>query len=277
MLEQFNQLSQLTQLPLHFALVVFRIAGLMVFAPVVGSDKIPRTVKFYTAVAMALCVCSSPWAMPRPESIPDSPFLLIAGIAGEILFGLLAGLLLSLVFITARWAGGIAGQQMGFNMAGNFNPTADFGGNPLGDVYFILTLLIFLSLDAHTSMMVGVFRSFEAVPPLSFALNTDLLDLFVNTLGGATGLAMRIAAPVCTAMLVVDLSLGMLGKTIPSLNLLSVGLSIRAGVGLILCIFGLYMTSELLVDAINNGLLLTEELWLQPPAQALAQAGGAGG
>ena len=277
MLDQFSQFSQLTQLPLHFALVVFRIAGLMVFAPVIGSDKIPRTIKFYMAVALALCVCSSPAAVPRAESIPESPWLVAAGIAGEILFGLLTGLLLSLVFITARWAGGIAGQQMGFNMAGNFNPTADFGGNPLGDVYFILTLLLFLQLDAHTAMMVGVFRSFEAVPPLAFAMNNDLLDLFVGALGGATGLAMRIATPVCTAMLVVDLSLGMLGKTIPSLNLLSVGLSIRAGVGLILCIFGLYMTGELLVDAINNGLLLTEDLWLRPPASVVATTGGAGG
>lgn len=254
-------LEPLVNLPLHFALIVFRLAGLMVFAPLVGSDRLPRPIKLYLAVALALCVCGSIGRMPRPTEIPESPWLLIVGIGGEIAFGLITGLLLSLAFVAAQWAGGLAGQQMGFNMAGNFNPTADFGASPLGDAYFILTLLLFLHLDFHEAMIVGVFRSFDALPPLSVGVNPASLELLVGGVGGAAALAMRLAAPICTAMLVVDLSLGMLGKTIPSLNLLSVGLSVRALVGLVVVILGLTLTGTLLVEALDGGVQLAETLW----------------
>lgn len=254
-------LEQLINLPLHFALIVFRFAGLMVFAPLVGSDRLPRPIKVYVALALALCMCGSIARMPRPAEIPDSPWLLAVGIGGEIAFGLITGLLLSLAFVAAQWAGGLAGQQMGFNMAGNFNPTADFGGSPLGDAYFILTLLLFLHLDFHNLMIVGVFRSFDAMPPLSVGVNSDSLALLTSALGGSAALAMRLAAPICTAMLVVDLSLGMLGKTIPSLNLLSVGLSVRALVGLVVVILGLTLTASLLVEALDGGVQLAETLW----------------
>jgi flagellar biosynthesis protein FliR len=68
---------------------------------------------------------------------------------------------------------------------------------------------------------------------------------------------MRVAAPVCVAMLVVDLSLGMLGKTIPSLNLLSVGLSIRALVGITVVITGISMTGVLFGRAMSDAIDLT--------------------
>ena len=259
----------LAELPQLFALVVFRLAGLMMVAPLVGSDKIPRPIKLYIAVAMALCMCATIGRMPRPDVMPDSPWRLAVGLGGELAFGLLAGTLLTLAFVAARWAGGLAGQQMGFNMAGNFNPTADFGGSPLGDAYFFLTLLLFLQMDGHHAMVLGVRESFDALPPLSVGLDRDGLDLFTRMVGGATGLAMRIAGPVCVAMLVVDLSLGMLGKTIPALNLLSVGLSVRAMVGLAVVILGLSVTGSLLVGAMNDGLDLTRLLWNNDAAGAV--------
>ncbi len=260
----------LAELPQLFALVVFRLAGLMMIAPVLGSDKLPRPIKLYIAVAMALCMCATIGEMPRPAAMPGSPWQLAVGLGGELAFGLLAGSMLSLGFVAARWAGGLAGQQMGFNMAGNFNPTADFGGSPLGDAYFFLAILLFLHMDGHHAMVLGIRESFEALPPLSVGLDRDGLELFTRMVAGATALALRIAGPVCVAMLVVDLSLGMLGKTIPALNLLSVGLSIRTMIGLTMVILGLAVTGSLLVGAMNDSLDLTRMLWHDEAAGAAA-------
>lgn len=254
-------LEQLVQLPQVFALIAFRLAGLMVFAPLIGSDRLPKMIKLYLAGAMSLAMCMSVGQMPLPEEMPQTPWQLAVGIGGEIAFGLLTGLMLSFAFVAARWAGGLAGQQMGFNMAGNFNPAADLGDNPLGDAFFILTLFIFLQMDGHNAMVLGVRESFEAMPPLSVGVDQGSLDLFTGALAGATALAMRLAAPICVTMLVVDLSLGMLGKTIPSLNLLSVGLSIRAMVGLVVVVLGLSLTGMLLVDALEEGIAVTQLLW----------------
>ncbi len=253
-------MANLLGVPQQFALVTFRLAGLMVLAPMLGSDRIPRPVKLYLALSMTLSLAVG-GGLPGPEVLPEEPWLMAAGVVGELAFGLLAGLLLSIAFNAARWAGGVAGQQMGFNLAGALDARSDVGGNPLGDLYFILTLFLFLALDGHHAMLLGVRESFEHVPPLAFGVDKNTLDLLVDSLAACATLALRIAAPICCAMLVVDLALGMLGKTIPALNLLSVGLSLRAIIGIIIVVTGLSATAYLLTNALDEGLDMATQLW----------------
>lgn len=254
-------LSDLLNFPIQFALVVFRLAGLMVFAPLIGSGRIPKRIKLYFACVLALAMVAS---MPAPAEIPESPWLLAVGIGGEIMFGIALGTVLSLVFVAAQIAGGVAGQQMGFNLSGTFNPQSDFGGEPLSDLYFILTLMLFLLMDGHHAMMLGIRNSFDYLPPLSVSINASLLDAVTGMLMSAMTLAVRIAAPVAVAMLVVDLALGMVGKTIPQMNLMSVGLSLRALTGMIIVIFGLALTGIVLSDALADAMTLAENLWTTP-------------
>ena len=255
--------AALEPLAVQFCLVFFRISGLMIFAPMIGSERIPKRVKLLFASVLSVLTIST---LPPGQfvSIPDDPWLVTAGIGGEILFGLAMGVILSLTFIAVQWAGGLAGQQMGFNMAGNFNPTSDFGGSPLGDAYYILALLVFLLMDGHHAMMLGIRSSFDALPPLSVGLGNGVGETVVDMLAAATVLVVRLAAPVAVAMLVVDLSLGMVGKTIPQMNLLSVGLSVRATVGLIIVIFGLAFTGVVLSESIQEALDVAELFWTTP-------------
>ena len=254
-------LTTLTSLPQQFALVFFRIAGLMVFAPLIGSSRIPKRIKILFAGVLTLAMVG---LMPAAVRIPEEPWLLALGLGGELIFGVALGTILSLVFVAAQFAGGIAGQQMGFNLAGTFSPQAEIGNAPLSDLYFILTLLLFLLMDGHHAMMLGVRDSFDYLPPLSAAMDQHLLDVVSGMLMSATTLAVRVAAPVSVAMLVVDLSLGMVGKTIPQMNLLSVGLSLRSLAGLVIVILGLGLTATVLSHALNDAMTLAENVWKPP-------------
>ena len=258
-------LEAILNFPIQFTLVFFRLAGLMVFAPLIGSNRIPKRIKLYFTGVLALAMIGS---MPAPVAMPASLWQLAAGLGGELLFGIALGTILSLVFVAAQFAGGVAGQQMGFNMAGNIDPRSDFGGDPLSDVYFILTLMLFLAMDGHHSMMLGIRRSFDYLPPLSVGIDREILDAVAGALMSATTLAVRVAAPVAVAMLVVDLALGMVGKTIPQMNLMSVGLSLRALSGLLVVIFGLGLTAIVLGDALTQAVDLAELIWISPQERA---------
>ena len=88
------------------------------------------------------------------------------GIGGELIFGLVMGMGLSLAFVAVNWAGDIMGQLMGMNMAATFDP--QFGGSSLvGDLYFMLALITFLLVRGHHAMILGLADSFEALPLLS--------------------------------------------------------------------------------------------------------------
>src|SRR3954468_4399740 len=88
--------------PMAFVLVVFRLAGMMLFAPLFGSTRIPRRVKALLVLILAM---ASTATFEKPVVLPESLWEVTAGIVGEMLFGLAMGMVLGFVFVAAQWAG----------------------------------------------------------------------------------------------------------------------------------------------------------------------------
>ncbi len=230
-----------------YVLVMFRIAGMMIFAPLLGSAVIPKRVKALIALVLAMSIARglTPPAVPV-NSLP----LLAVGIAGEIIFGLSIGMMLSLVFIATQWTGEVVGQQMGLNLAETFDPEFGASGSIIGNLYFMLSLVIFISVNGHESMLRGVRASFDALPLLSVGINQSLLSMFLGLFEAATELALQLAAPVLVTLLIVDLALGFIGKTMPQLNVMSAGLTVRSMVGMLVLIIGISLTSRVIRHAL---------------------------
>ena len=241
-----------------FVLVFFRLAGMMLFAPLFGSTRIPRRVRALLVLVLAFGVAPT----VRPAVLPGTTWELAMAIGGEMAFGLAMGMALSLVFVAAQWAGEMIGQQMGLNLSEVFDPQFGASGSVLGELYFMLTLVVFLTVDGHHDMLRGVHESFAALPLLSVGVDRGVFETVIGLLGGATILAIRLAAPMLVTMLVVDLVLGLIGKTMPQMNVMSAGLTLRAVVGMVIVIVGLSMTSSVLRDAVLDAMAQTRAWWV---------------
>ena len=241
-----------------FVLVFFRTVGLMLAAPLFGSAKIPRRVKVMLALVMSAGLVNG---VAIPPDMPDGILQLTFGIGGELVFGLIMGLGLSLTFIAISWAGEIMGQQMGFNLAETFDPAMGSGGSLVGDLYFMLTLVIFMFLNGHHAMIQGLAASFKTLPLLKAGMTADLFEIFTGLLTAATVLAMKVAAPMLVTMLVVDVALGFLGKTVPQINVMNAGLTLRSGLGIAVLVVGLILTSEVMRQSLFHSLETITGVW----------------
>jgi len=244
-------LDSLVQYVPTFVLVFFRILGLMMFAPLLGSTVIPKRVKGLFAAVLALGIAPG---IATLADVPGTTWELSLGIAGEMLFGVTMGMVMSFVFIAAQWAGEIVGQQMGLNMGAVFDPQFGQSGSLVGTMYFMLSQVIFLSppINGHHAMLRGLRQSFDTLPLLSVGVTRDLLDMILGLLTASTMLAVQMAAPVLITMIVVDLAMGFVGKTMPQLNIMSAGLSIRAILGMILLVIGLMLTGQVIQHAMER-------------------------
>jgi flagellar biosynthetic protein FliR len=251
--------SALSYVPV-FVLVLFRVAGFMLFAPLFGSARIPKRVRTLIAVVLALGLTSS---VMQPPNLPQDYLSLAMAIGGEICFGLAMGMILSFVFIAAQWAGEIIGQQLGFNIAETFDPQFGASSSMIGDMYYMMTLVIFLIIGGHRQMIRGVRDSFDTLPLMSVAIDRSVFDLVVRMLETATMLALRLAAPILVTMLIVDMTLGFLGKTMPQMNVMTMGLSIKALVGLCVLIIGvmLFSTPNVLQNGLNESIATVRLVW----------------
>src|SRR5688500_17635585 len=249
-------ISLLTLVP-TFVLVFFRLAGMMLFAPLFGSTRIPRRVRALLVLLLALGVTPG----VQRAVLPGSTWELAMAIGGEMAFGLAMGMALSLVFVAAQWAGELIGQQMGLNLSEVFDPQFGSAGSVLGELYFMLTLVVFLTIDGHHAMLLGVRDSFTELPLLSVGVDRGVFDTVIGLLGGATVLAIRLAAPMLVTMLIVDLVLGLVGKTMPQMNVMSAGLTLRAVVGMVMLIVGLSLTSGVIRDAVSRAMWQARVGW----------------
>jgi flagellar biosynthetic protein FliR len=110
-------------------------------------------------------------------------------------------------------------------------------------------------------MLAGVRDSFTALPLLSVGVDRTVFDTTIGLLGGATVLAIRLAAPMLVTMLIVDLVLGLIGRTMPQMNVMSAGLTLRAVVGLLVVILGIALTASVLTSAVTHAMEQARAGW----------------
>ena len=171
------------------------------------------------------------------------------------------GTVMSFVFIAVQWAGEIIGQQMGFNISEVFDPSMGAQGSLIGDAYFMLTLVVFLVVGGHRAMLQGVYASFKILPLLSPGIDEPLLHMMAALLMSATILAIQLAAPMLVATLVVDLVLGLIGKTMPAMNVMSMGLTLRTVVGIIVVFVGMGLTVQVIRGAVLDSMMKMWDGW----------------
>jgi flagellar biosynthetic protein FliR len=251
-------LTALQNLVPVFLLVFFRLAGMALFAPLFGSARIPKRVRLLLILVLAMAMTTS---VKPPPQLPDNAWDAAIGIAGEMAFGLAMGTIMSFVFIACQWAGEIIGQQMGLNLGEVFDPSFGAQASLIGDLYFMLTLVVFLAVGGHRVMLQAVHTSFEVLPLLSLGMNASLLHLLTGLLQTSTIMAMRLAAPMLITMLVVDLILGLIGKTVPQMNVMAAGLSLRSLVGMFVVIIGLTLTTRVMRESVLQSMQTVWDQW----------------
>src|SRR5262249_19807246 len=135
-----------------------------------------------------------------------------------------------------------------------FDPQFGSQGSIVGEMYFMLTLVIFLLVRGHHAMLIGVHESFRSLPLLSVGMNMALFDMLVGLFNACTALAIQLAAPMLVTMLIVELALGFIGKTVPQFNVMTAGLSMRSLVGTVVLIVGLMLSSDVIKGAVLDSM-----------------------
>ncbi len=241
---------ELLKLPLllpGLVLVMFRVLGLALTAPLFSATAIPRRVKI--GLAMAVAMMTFPMVQPMMPSELTFPQAL-AGVVGEMMIGLGIGYGLSMIFAAAQLAGSMIDQQAGMALGHVLNPGLESSSTVMGQLLFFVVMGIFLAMNGHVAVVRALMESFAQVPPLGFQVTPSITDLLVGLMTSSFVLAIRLAGPVLTAIFLVTLAKGFISRTVPQLNILAVGFSITSMVALIMTAASMTFAQDVLVDEI---------------------------
>ena len=216
-----------------FMMVVIRVSGIFVAAPVFGSRLIPATVRGLIAMVLALLLL--PTVESAPAGTSDHTLLLIGALGREAIIGLLLGFMAMLVFVGVQVAGQILDIEMGFGMMNVINPILNQEVPVMGNFQHLLAVLVFLSINGHHILLTAVQQSFMILPP-SAAIDLGgegLVTVFVRVFAQMFLTAVRIAAPAIAAMFLASVALGLIARTVPQMNIFIIGLPIKMLTGLL--------------------------------------------
>ena len=234
-----------------FALALFRVSGLVLTAPVYGSTVVPVRIRVaLTLVATAMIFPVVRRQVPVDVSLSSA----VVGGIGELMIGATIGLAVSILLMGAEVAGEMVSQQAGISLSEVINPLMDSQSSIIGQIYVIVLTLLFLLAGGHRAVMASLLDTFQVIPVLSFRPGESIVLLFVETLSSAFMMGIRLAAPVLIALFLSGTALGFLSRTMPQLNILSVGFTLRALITLSVAAIALGACQGLLLDAVWDGL-----------------------
>ncbi len=213
-----------------FALLLARTSGFFAVAPIFSWTTVPMRVRAGFALVVTVF-----FAMTAPVRIASEGVGLLQAtiiLTQEILCGAGLGLAARLVYLGIQQGGRIVGRQMGMMMAAVMDPTTGERSQPLGIFFDMSFMLLFLAAGGHRLLLVVLARSYEGLP-VGAAPNFPALADGIITAGSMMLLfALKLAAPVLAAFLMLGVVLAVLARVLPEMNLLLTSLPMRVGMGL---------------------------------------------
>jgi flagellar biosynthetic protein FliR len=215
-----------------FLLVLARVAGLVIAAPMFGHLLVPVRVRAGLAAVLAVALTPAIAAastVPPPESV----WTLAGALVVESALGALIGFCAQLVFAGVQLGGQLAGMQIGFGMVNLVDPQSHSQVTIVAEWQNLFTLLVFLVLDVHHLLVAALFETFRTAPPGEIAIAAPGLRAAVGLAASIFTLGVRVTAPVLIALLLTNATLGLLARAVPQLNIMVVGFPLNVGVGLV--------------------------------------------
>lgn len=253
-------------------LVAFRLAGVLLFSPVIAGASIPNTAKVLLVVMFSATIY--PTLSPEWHITPDMSLVTLGQVMfTETLIGATIGFIVTIPIVAMQLAGSIMGMQMGLGLAQVFNP--EMGGNSgvVDQLMFYLAVAIFVSIGGLDIMFMSLVRTYEFIPLGHMALEATPMDLLTGLMHSAYELALRVAAPVLAIMFLETLSSGVLMKTIPQINILSIGFAIKSVAGIVGLIGALIAIESVFIDELRNTMVIVMD-WITLGAPTTGVIGG---
>lgn len=207
-----------------------RVLALFTAAPVFSLRVIPMRTKI--GLAFFISLAAQPSLVGQPIVDINSPQA-VGAVLQQVGVGLSIGFAVRLVFAAVELAGELVGLQMGLNFAAFFDPSSNAQVSAVSRFLGHMATLMFVVINGHLMVLLALIKSFDAFPTDGNIL-TMLAQVKIYNLGSELfSSALWIALPMIGLLLFVNLTLGIISRVAPQMNIYAIGFPITLAMGLI--------------------------------------------
>lgn len=182
----------------------------------------------------------------------NSGYILAFYVVSEIMTGLILGYITNLVFQALRWAGAWMDIHAGFSMVSVLDPTSATSSTLLGNFSYFIGLVFFFIIDGHHMVIRMLIESINIVPIGKTIVYQETLMGIMQTIVSYFALGIKIAIPLVLILVITDVCLGLISRTVPTIPIMIFGMPIKNVLGLVTFIILLPLMLKLMGIALYN-------------------------
>lgn len=224
----------------YFLLILVRISGFMVSAPVFSLRNIPMKGKTVLALAIAVLV----YHIVPYEAVAYSTTIEYAlVVASEMLAGIIVGFMANVAYYILSFAGQIIDQEIGFSMVNQYDPITSAQVTITGNLYTYAVMIMLFATNMHHYLIRAITDSFQVIPVGKVAFHFGIHEVMKRFVIDYFVLGFRIVLPIFASLLVVNTILAILARVAPQMNMFVIGLQLKVFVGLAVLVLMVMMLS----------------------------------
>lgn len=206
-------------------LVFIRISSFFLTVPVLFPKSFPNTVKILLLLSISFMVLPS----INISHVGDinSNYLLLSQAVAEVITGMILGFVTNLCFVAIRVAGNLLDIQAGFSMMTLFDPTTSSNTTLIENMFYMLATMLFFLANGHHILIGAIIDSFNKVSIGTFIVYDKTMLMVVKSFSDFFTMGVKIALPVLLILLITDIVMGLVARTVPQLNVMILGLPVK--------------------------------------------------
>lgn len=217
-----------------FLLVLARMSAFIVAWPVFGSMNVPPQVKVLFSILMSIMI----YPIVKESMLVPLVSLqqLIFYVMKEVLVGLSLAFVSHLFFFGLQVGSEVISSSLGLSSAQMFNPTIGVQQTPIDTFCFVIGALVFLLINGHHMFLTGLVQSYDIVPATEWGLNIQNFSQIALYGQTVIEFGLKISAPILVSILLINISLAIVSRAVPQINVLVTSMPVNALVGLVIMV-----------------------------------------
>jgi flagellar biosynthetic protein FlhB len=170
----------------------------------------------------------------------------------EIMTGLILGYITNLVFQVLKFAGAWMDIHAGFSMVSILDPNSETTSTLLGNFSYLIGLVFFFLVDGHHMIIRMLVESINIVPIGKTIVYQETIMGVIQTIFSYFVLGVKIAIPLVLILVITDVCLGLISRTVPTIPIMIFGMPIKNMLGLVTFIIIMPLMLKMIGIALFN-------------------------
>ncbi len=244
-------LSELLPAEIYGVLFVFvRVGAALMFMPAFSEPFVLPRARLILALFISLIIY--PVLSDVIPALPSNPFALLLLVIGEAVVGLFLGTMARIMMGAMSTAGMILSTMTALANALTNDPTAAQQGSIAGSLLSTLALLIIVILNLHHLLLIALIDSYALFVPGQGLPMGDFSDMFARIVGKSFALGFQIASPFVGLGLIFFLSLGLMTRLMPQIQIFFVAMPLQILLGITVLFFALPVAIRWFIASFEN-------------------------